>query len=105
VDYRTHNLQSADNGIEERSTLRTTQIRWHRIAAAACTVVLVLIIGSPAVLESRQTAYRGALLRSFGPPVGFSLYVTWSKPGFSSPPPFSAVASRRAGSQRGLAME
>ncbi len=67
-DYRNYNLQSAAAWIEELTTLRSTQTRWQGIVAAACTAVLVLVFGSLAVLEYRQTAYIGALLRSFGTP-------------------------------------
>ncbi len=61
-------LQSAAAWIEELDALRATRTRWQRIAAAACTAVLVLVFGSLAVLEYRQNRYIAALLRSFGTP-------------------------------------
>ncbi|MEY4489532.1 MAG: hypothetical protein RIQ79_2040 [Verrucomicrobiota bacterium] len=66
--YRNYSLQSAAGWIEELALLHTTEVRWQRAVAAVCTLVLVLVFGSLAVLEYRQTAYIGALLRSFGTP-------------------------------------
>jgi hypothetical protein len=66
--FTTYNLLSARGWQEELSDLRTRQTQWQSGIALFCSVLLITVFGSIAILEYRHNAYIAALIRSFGIP-------------------------------------
>ena len=67
-------LQSAVGMIKELENLQARQAQWRSALAGMLGLAVALVFGAIAVLEFRQNAYVGALLRSFGAP-GKALYI------------------------------
>jgi hypothetical protein len=67
-------IQSAVGMAKELENLQARQAQWRSAMAGMLGLALALVFGAIAVLEFRQNAYVGALLRSFGAP-GKALYL------------------------------